>query len=147
MSNKLLLSLGYTIPKFWTDPETGLLCKCRLDAVKPDTVVDIKTTLDASTKAFARDAYNYGYHVQAAHYLQGVEATTGHHPKWYFLVIEKKPPYCIHIFPASAKFIEQGTFERAQLMEELKRCSDADAWPSYKTEELMLPAWAYSEAT
>lgn len=141
----LLRNTRREVPKFWTDPETGLLCKCRLDAVKPDAVVDLKTTFDASTKSFARDAINYGYHVQAAHYLQGVEATTGRRPEWYFLVIEKKPPYCIHILHASTEFIELGAFERARLMEELKRCSDADAWPSYATEDLTPPAWAYSE--
>lgn len=143
----LLKNTRREVPKFWTDPETGLLCKCRLDAVKADTVVDLKTTLDASTGAFARDAIKHGYHVQAAHYLQGVEATTGHRPEWYFLVIEKKPPYCIHILHASSELIELGAYERARLMEELKRCSDVDAWPSYKTEELLPPAWAYTEAT
>lgn len=143
----LLRNTRREVPKFWTDPETGLLCKCRLDAVKPDTVIDLKTTLDASTRAFERDVKNYGYHVQVAHYLQGVKETTGRRPEWSFLVIEKKPPYCIHIFHASAEFIEWGAWERACLMEKLKSCTDVDTWPSYATEDLMPPAWAYSEAT
>lgn len=141
----LLRNTRREVPKFWTDPETGLLCKCRLDAVKPDTVVDLKTTLDASTGAFMRDAMKYGYHVQAAHYLQGVEATTGRRPEWYFLVIEKKPPYCVHIMRASAELIELGAYERARLMEKLKHCIDTDTWPAYNTEELTPPAWAYTE--
>lgn len=141
----LLRNTRREVPKFWTDPETGLLCKCRLDVIKPDAVVDIKTTLDASTGAFIRDTMKYGYHVQAAHYLKGVEARTGRRSEWYFLVIEKKPPYCVHILRASAELIELGAYERARLMEKLRHCIDTDTWPAYESEELTLPAWAYTE--
>ncbi len=143
----LLRNTRREVPKFWTDPETGLLCKCRIDAIKTDAVVDLKTTLDASTDAFTRDAMRYGYHVQAAHYLQGVEATIGRRPEWYFLVIEKKPPYCVHIMHASSELIDLGAYERACLMEKLKHCIDTDTWPAYAAEELTAPAWAYTEVT
>ena len=132
-------------PLFWTDQETGLLCKCRVDSVTSSAAVDIKTTADGSARAFQRDAIKYGYHVQAAHYLAGIEAVMGWRPEWYFIVIEKAEPFAVHIFRAAADFLEYGAYERGKLMEELKRCLDAGSWPSYQTEEINTPSWALTE--
>ena len=133
-------------PLFWNDQETGLLCKCRVDSFTSSAAVDIKTAADGSTRTFQRDAVKYGYHVQAAHYLAGIEAAIGYRPDWYFVVIEKAEPYAVHIFKASADFLEYGAYERARLLEVLKRCMDSGKWPGYQTEELSAPAWALSEA-
>ena len=132
-------------PLFWTDKETGLLCKCRVDSVSSSAAVDIKTATDGSARAFQRDAIKYGYHVQAAHYLAGIEAELGWRPEWYFIVIEKTEPFAVHIFKAGADFLEYGAYERGRLLEELKRCMDAGSWPSYQTEELNAPSWALEE--
>jgi len=72
-----LLSGEHEVPYFWTDPDTGVQCKCRLDAMVRDdegriTIVDYKTATDASYKAFSRDVLNFGYHFQAAMYSEGV---------------------------------------------------------------------------
>ena len=71
-----LLAGEHEKPLFWTDPDTGVECKCRLDAWKRDdngvpVIVDYKTTNDASYKAFLRDVVNYGYYFQAAMYSEG----------------------------------------------------------------------------
>lgn len=132
-------------PLFWTDQETGLLCKCRVDAFTSTAAVDIKTAADGSTRAFQRDALKYGYHVQAAHYLAGIEAKTGWKPDWYFIVIEKAEPYAVHIFKASPGFLEYGAYERGRLMDKLKGCMDTGKWPGYGLEELDAPSWALSE--
>ncbi|MBQ6232119.1 MAG: PD-(D/E)XK nuclease-like domain-containing protein [Clostridia bacterium] len=130
---------------FWMDKETGLPCKCRVDAFSAAAVIDLKTTTDCSTRAFQRDAISYGYHVQAAHYLDGIEAVTGNRPDWYFIAIEKKPPYAVHVFKASEQFLELGAYTRWQLMDKLKHCIDTDDWPGYQTDELDVPAWAIDE--
>lgn len=67
----------HEVPLFWTDPDTGIECKCRLDAWRRDEngvpiIVDYKTTNDASYKAFMRDVVNYGYYFQSAMYSEGV---------------------------------------------------------------------------
>lgn len=132
-------------PLFWTDQETGLLCKCRVDSVTSSAAVDIKTTADGSTRAFQRDAIKYGYHVQAAHYLAGIEAVLGWRPDWFFITIEKAEPFSVHIFKASADFIEYGAYERAKLMAAVKDCTDSGVWPGYQQEELHAPSWAFTE--
>jgi exodeoxyribonuclease VIII len=66
---------------FWTDPETGVLCKCRPDWLcEPNpnyAILDLKSAADAGPDGFMRSAYNYGYHRAAAWYLDGVEAAAG----------------------------------------------------------------------
>lgn len=135
------------VPLFWRDREVGLPCKCRVDAITPETIIDVKTTMDGTTDAFRRDAMRYGYHVQAAHYLNGVETLTGRQPEWYFLIMEKKAPYGVHLLKASESFIELGAFERTRLLEQLKECMDTDTWPSYQTGELDPPEWAMYTGT
>jgi len=72
-----LLAGEHEIPLFWTDPDTEIDCKCRLDAMIRDEngvpiIVDYKTASDASYKAFLRDVVNYGYYFQTAMYSEGV---------------------------------------------------------------------------
>lgn len=71
-----LLDGEHEVPLFWTDPDTGVECKCRWDAWKRDengvpVIVDYKTTMNASYRSFLRDVIDYGYHFQAAMYSEG----------------------------------------------------------------------------
>ena len=134
------------LPIFWNDKTLGLKCKCRVDALSPSAVIDIKTTADGSLDSFRRDALKYGYHVQAAHYLDGVESLTGKRPDWYFIAIEKKPPYAVHVLKASASFIDFGAYERSVLMERLYTCMESGDWSGYRTEELDVPEYVWGDA-
>jgi|GEM_PF-5009169 len=61
---------------FWTDKETGLLLKVRIDflTITKDMAIplDIKTCMKAEEYTFAKDAGNRLYHVQAAMYMDGL---------------------------------------------------------------------------
>ena len=72
-----LLKGEHETPLFWKDPDTGVECKCRLDAWFRDdqgvpVIVDYKTTNDASYKAFLNDVVKFGYFFQSAMYSEGV---------------------------------------------------------------------------
>lgn len=139
-ARELLRHTRREIPLFWNDKRTGILCKCRIDALGKDTVIDLKTTADIMS--FERDAWNYGYHVQAAHYLRGAEAKTGKFLKWAFIVVEKKPPYGVKIIKGTPGFIDYGDFIRAELLDRLQECRTSGEWPSYKAGEITEPKWA-----
>ena len=132
-------------PLFWTDNRTGLLCKCRIDALSSSAAIDLKTTTDASSRAFQRDAMKYGYHLQAAHYLNGIEAVTRNRPDWYFIAVEKSAPYAVHVFKATDQFIEYGDFMRDELLEAVKRCTESGTWDGYSMDNLDAPEWALDE--
>ena len=132
-------------PLFWTD-DNGILCKCRVDAYKPGVMVDLKTAEDAGTETFSRKALQYGYDVQAAHYMDGYQhKISSIRPEWYFIVIEKAEPYAVNILRADIGFIDHGIILRQQLMEQLMECKKENAFPGYGTNDLFLPAWAASE--
>lgn len=60
---------------YWTDEQTGELCRCRPDFWRRDGIlVDLKTTEDASPEAFAKSLANWRYHVQHPFYVDGVTA-------------------------------------------------------------------------
>jgi len=137
---RLLKGTRRELPIFWNDKKIGLKCKCRVDAIGKEAIVDLKTTSDITT--FDRDANAYGYHLQAAHYLRGVEAKTGRRPEWYFIAIEKKPPYGIKIIKATPGFIDYGDYIRDALLEKVKDCETRGEWPSYGIGEIAEPRWA-----
>lgn len=140
------------VPLFWDDRRTGIRCKARLDAWKelPDkfVVIDLKTTTDASTDAFTRSAVKYGYHVQAAHYLNGFEAVREPDKpvEWWFVATEKKQPYAVNLIKASQAVIDEGQYVLMTLMDKLNECLKTDEWPGYGEATMGLPAWAINDA-
>lgn len=67
------------VPIRWTDEATGLACKALFDGIgsTPDGYpinVSLKTARDPSPEGFARAIANFGYHVQDAHYHDGLAA-------------------------------------------------------------------------
>lgn len=145
-----LLSGKHETPHFWTDQDTGEVCKCRTDA---ETVidgqlwiVDYKTTADASTEGFQREANRYGYDFQAAMYSEGVEADTGEHPRFAFVAQEKTPPYAINIFVADNDFVVRGYDIFRELLGLYHECKQTGNWfgylgPDNTVNILELPAW------
>lgn len=107
-----LLSGKKEVPFFWTDEMTGIECKCRCDVVTEinglSVVVDLKSTTDASTDSFIREAIKYGYGMQAAMYSEGVKANTGKEHLFVFVVQEKEPPYAVNVLQADATFLQYG---------------------------------------
>ena len=128
-------------PLFWRDEKSGLFCKCKVDAMKPGIMIDLKTSADASTKAFTRDFFKYGYDVQAAHYLDAMQTITGEFPDWYFIVIEKAAPYAINILKADTGVIDYGSVRRDELMKKLKECRAAKSWSNYGMNDLIMPGY------
>lgn len=125
----------------WTDEETGVDCKGRLDAIAGEIIVDYKTTTDASTKAFSREALKYGYDLQAAMYMEAAMAN-GYNPKRFiFVAQEKTAPYLINIIYAGDAFLDRGRWIMRDLLAKYKACRDLDEWPGYGTNELILPEW------
>jgi len=100
----------------WEDSLSSVRCKGKVDILNGNTIVDIKTTQDASFEAFRRSAYKYGYNRQAAFYLDGFGAK-----EFVFIVIEKKAPYNIGVYHCSDDFIESGRNEYSSLLMDYKK--------------------------
>lgn len=134
---------------YWTDRETGVLCKCRPDWLALPMVVDLKSTEDASADGFQRSAWNWRYWVQAAWYMDGVEQATGQRPDAFvFGAFEKVPPYACAFYFADTAMLEIGRAEYRRLLRIYADCLASDQWPGYDpaVTPLSVPTWALKAA-
>lgn len=146
-----LLDGAHETPYFWRDADSGdTWCKCRTDCLctkySQPIIVDVKSTADASTDAFMRDAVKYGYDLQAAMYSEGVEACTGEAPMFVFIAVEKTPPYAVNILQADELFMRRGQTLLRETLTEYRYCRESGNWYGYlgrnrQINNLSLPAW------
>lgn len=155
---KKLLDGEHEKPFFWVDEMTGELCKVRVDALieinyegeKRLAIIDYKSTMDASSDAFMRQAVNLGYDFQAAMYSEGVEKVTGRKPLFVFIAQEKTAPYAINILQADPVFIQRGADRFRELIGIYHDCKTSGNWYGYLGKygvinNLSLPAWLAKE--
>lgn len=121
----------------WTDEITGEDCKARPDYIRetPDGVVivtDLKTTRDASTEGFTKEAFNLGYPLQAFMYSEAVRIAYGKPVKFYFVAVEKEPPFAVNVFAADEIFVRYGEERFRELVGIYHECKTSGNWYGYK---------------
>jgi exodeoxyribonuclease VIII len=140
----------------WVDGETGIQCKARLDWVCGAGIADLKTTRDASPDGFARECARYGYHRQAAFYVDGYTAAqcprgglvsaTHRQAAFSIIAVEKAPPYVVQVYRVAGDVLELGRAEMRSYLRQLAQLQrlPQDQWPGYADEplDLYLPRWA-----
>ena len=134
----------------WQDPIHGVWCRTRIDLLSTElrVPVDLKSTKNASQKAFVNTCFQFGYHVQAAWTIRGLQQITKvHHETFVFIAQEKSEPYAINVFEAQPSFIEAGHEVIDRVLPIYKACLAKDQWPCYDpaVKSLELPAWAMEE--
>lgn len=131
---------------YWFDSETKRLCKCRPDArnVAHNCVVDLKSTVDASFTEFSKSMGKFRYHVQDAFYSDGLRATGNPIDAFFFVAVEKKPPYCANLLYCSPEDKRKGRIEYRRNLDTFNECKKTDTWPGYPIEfrEADIPGWA-----
>lgn len=129
---------------FATDPETGVLVKCKFDKLTLDFLsIDLKTTQDL--RDFAKSVANYRYHVQAAFYADVFEWATGKQLKGFeFLAVEKDAPNASRIFVLDTPSVEYGRKLYREALDVYAECLNKDEWPMPPgdVEYTTLPYWA-----
>lgn len=136
-----LLAQGKAEQSFWWDDiATGLRCKCRPDWFDGFTVVDLKTTTDASPKGFARSIAGFSYHVQASHYLAGLPDAK----QFIFIAVETTAPYAVAVYQLDAAAMAVANELRQHNMRVIADCHATNEWPGYgnQCQTLSLPSWA-----
>lgn len=142
----------------WVDKETGLLCKSRIDRVSLigewPIVGDLKSARNAGRRAIERAIYDYGYHIQGAHYLEGLEAlypVPAGNPfrRFLFFAIESEAPYLPAVYELDDAAIEEGKLLRRRYLQQWKECIESGNWPGYPqgVDYASLPSWAFKVFT
>lgn len=133
----------------WEDEDTGAMCRGRFDLIsdRAPVIVDLKTTRDASRKSFGRDLFQFGYYLQAAHYLAGAKALDIDAQQFVIVAIEKEPPHEVAIYDVDAGLIELARDELKPLLAVYAACERSGIWPGYapKVQTIDIPMWAWRE--
>lgn len=99
---------------FWIDEGTGLRCKCRTDQIVVDKagatwIIEYKSTKSTERRSFERDAEQFGYQIQAAHYMRGVETVLARRVKGFlFVAVQNTAPYSVEVYYPPESYIIQG---------------------------------------
>lgn len=111
---------------------TAIRCKARPDALS-SYVIDIKTTDDADPVRFTEDKVYGGfrYIIQAALQVSGVESAGYTVDKYYYLVIERTPPYLVSVIDIPLKKISEWREVYKSYLLQIRQCRDTDIWPGY----------------
>lgn len=121
----------------------GIACKCRPDWLTDDgIIIDIKSTVNAHPSEFGRSVINFGYHLQAVHYLRVLWQTA---TRFVFIAVEKTPPYGVSVHVLDSEAMEFAFAQHDRLLALYKTCRETDSWPCYGDEIYItsLPTWAY----
>lgn len=154
-SQLLALPGDSEVAVFWTDEETGIDCKALIDrAVELPNggrlLIDVKTTASsADPDGFAAGSARYGYHVQAASYLDAWRLATGEdNVRFLFIVVEKDPPHLVSIDEYDDDSLAAGRARYRDALNTLATCQATNTWPGY-TDQIIatvrLPRWALTE--
>ena len=130
----------------WKDAETGVWLRCRPDFLPENQrfIPDYKTTASAAPDDFIRSMVDYGYHQQAALYLDGLDAVFGQQDRsFYFIAQEKTPPFIVQPFELDDEALAWGRRLNRMAIRKFAKCLETNEWPGYAPDfaTLSLPRW------
>jgi hypothetical protein len=108
----------------------------RCSALLADYVFDLKCTADASDEGFVKQCATFGYHIQAAYYMD-LLILCGRKVKTFgFIAAENDAPFGIkiHWFPIDSLEIRRARELYEKWMFEYMECVKKNVWPSYSSE-------------
>lgn len=136
----LLKDAQYEVTIVGTGPEEYKwpLAKCRPDLVKiaPDRLVvaDLKTTVDATTRGFARQILKFGYHKQAAHCREILHNMGVSPVEYYLIILEKGDDPRVQVRRLAERAMDKGDFDLDDEWKIYQRCKLSGSWPDFSDE-------------
>jgi hypothetical protein len=125
------------VPIYWVefaDDGTPVQCRGKLDQLDGMTIRDLKAVKSLNRREVARQAFNLGWHIQAAAYKSGVEKITGEYGRVTYewpLVRKGKMPAAARRKP-SGQLLEIGMTEWRFAINTWARCLKAGLFPGYE---------------
>lgn len=150
-----LFSPGTGVPEqsiFWVDDRTGQWRRAMLDWF-PDygfdrpIIVDLKTTTSVAPGEIRRSMAKFGYHQQAAWYIDAAESVGHEDPAFVFVFVQKDRPHLVGYYQLDDDAMAEGRARNARALDVWAQCRESGIWPGYTDdiEFIGLPRWAYTE--
>lgn len=129
---KRLLFGGIPEQSIFVEDGQGTLRKSRLDVLtKGNVVADLKSTESANLESFERSISRYRYHVQAAYYLDNCNLAGIDKQAFFFICVEKSPPYAVRCLQLDGTVIEYGRTLYQHDLQLWRNCLESGEWPAW----------------
>jgi hypothetical protein len=137
------------VSMFWKDARSGINRRLRLDWL-PNTdggrliIPDYKTAPSANPDKFAKSAADFGYHMQADWYPEGVRALgIAEDIAFVFIVQAKVAPHLVTVIELDSNALRIGRNLNHQAIDTYAECVSTDTWPGYSDDVALvsLPYW------
>ena len=121
--------------------DNGFIRKVRVDAYDKDLgiIYDVKTTRYNSPEMFIKDAYSYGYHLQASFYIDTFRMAGLKADYFAFLVVPSESPCEPFAVQISDRFIEDGREIYTEVVENIVTYNKSNEQVFFKLMDL--PQW------
>lgn len=130
---------------FWQDQAAGIWRRARVDWLRPDKLIDYKSTAAADLDSIQKSVHTYGYHMQAAWYLDGARelglVPTG--SEFVFIFQEKTEPYLVTVVTLDPVALRFGHDRNREAIDIYAYCRATGHWPAYsdRPTTISLPSW------
>lgn len=141
----LLVGGEAEVPLVWTDGETGLLCKGRLDYLQR-VILDLKVTATGIDEhAFANTIAKRLYHAQLAHYRNGLVAARGAAPDTpcWLIAAQANDEHDVALWKLDEDALYRGEQLVAWMLRRLVECRESGKWDGAHPTggSIGLPGW------
>lgn len=129
---------------FWIDERTGIWRRARLDWLRPDAIVDLKTCESADEDHIRKAIARYGYHAQDDFYREAVRALGLGDLPFLFVFVEKAPPHLVHVVQLGPDELAAGRRINERAIDVFAECQRTGRWPGYADDitTITLPPYA-----
>lgn len=137
---------------FWRDPDTGVICRARLDwlptQVKGKRLIigDYKTARSVAPHDLMKAIHEHGYHQQDDFYRRGArELGIGDKDtSFVFIFQQKTPPYLVTVVELDWEARRIGKERNDRALKVYAQCKETGVWPGFSDgiEVLSLPVYA-----
>jgi len=146
---KKLIAGGFYESTGIFDAGNGAVLKIRPDKRDPEsrTLFDLKTTDDARLQNFDRQILQFGYHLQAAYYLDVANMISGRgsYENFIWVVIESAPPHGVCFYEVTQAWIDLGRDKYKTALEMHFKARDSGVYESYPTQIMQAVPPAYAQ--
>ena len=117
----------------------GASCKVRPDLYIPDgTIIDLKSTQDASEAGFRKSVRSFGYNFQACYYLEAMRALGLPAKQFVFIAVEKTGNFQTASYTLTESEIDRQKPRMQKSCEIWATCMETGVWPGYPEEVVTL---------
>lgn len=130
----------------WRDAVTGVLVRARVDFDDEANIVDLKSTSTPDPDGFTRSCLRFGYHRQAAVYLDGVQAVTSKPRRFGFVAVHSARPFEVAIYELGEMEIELGRRQYRAALADIAGRQRTNNWRAdweMQPQKLTFPGWAF----